>query len=85
MLDRRGKDVPGQAGWGAPLFGHIRRILLERFLLTGAATLAFAAVAMGRVRFGEIPGLLDLRLLMLFAVLVVAVELGRTSGLFDRF
>jgi Na+/H+ antiporter NhaD/arsenite permease-like protein len=84
-FDRRGTNLPGpEAGWGAPLFGHIRRILLERFLLTGAAVLAFAAVAMGRVRLPEIPGLLDLRLLMLFAVLVVAVELGKTSGLFER-
>ena len=80
-FDRRERDHPGpEAGWGAPLFGHIRRILLERFLLTGAAVLAFAAVAMGRVRLREIPGLLDARLLTLFAVLVVAVELGKTSA-----
>lgn len=70
---------------GAPLFVHLKRILFERFLLVGAFLLAFAAVAMGRVRFAEIPGLLDVRLLMLFAVLVVAVELGKASGLFDRF
>ncbi|HYK40939.1 MAG TPA: SLC13 family permease [Thermoanaerobaculia bacterium] len=84
MLERREKDASGTPGWGAPLFAHVRRILLERFLLTGAAVLAFAAVAMGRVRPAEIPGLLDARLLMLFAVLIVAVELGKSSGLFDR-
>ncbi len=39
---------------------------------------------MGRVRISEIPSLLDARLLALFFVLTVAVELGKASGLFDR-
>jgi Na+/H+ antiporter NhaD/arsenite permease-like protein len=68
------------------LLGHpvVRTLLLERLLITASATLAFAAVAMGRVRPSEIPGLLDARLLALFFVLTVAVELGKHSDLFDR-
>ena len=62
----------------------IRTLLFERFLLTASATLAFAAVAMGRVRISEIPRLMDVRLLSLFFVLTVAVELGKASDLFDR-
>jgi len=62
----------------------VRTLLFERFLLTGSATLAFAAVAMGRVRPSEVPGLMDWRILTLFFVLTVAVELGKVSGLFDR-
>jgi Na+/H+ antiporter NhaD/arsenite permease-like protein len=61
----------------------VRTLLLERLLITGSAVLAFAAVAMGRVRPAEIPGLLDMRLLTLFVVLIVAVELGKQSDLFD--
>jgi hypothetical protein len=38
----------------------VRTLLFERFLLTASATLAFAAVAMGRVRISEIPRLMDL-------------------------
>ncbi len=62
----------------------VRTLLFERFLLTGSATLAFAAVAMGRVRFSEIPRLMDARILTLFFVLTVAVELGKASDVFDR-
>ncbi len=61
-----------------------RTLLFERFLITGSATLAFAAVAMGRVKPSEIPRLMDTRILALFFVLTVAVELGKVSGLFDR-
>ena len=39
---------------------------------------------MGRVRLSEVPGLLDVRLLVLFAILTVAVELGKASRLFDE-
>jgi len=39
---------------------------------------------MGRVRLGEVPGLIDTRLLTLFFVLTIAVELGKASDLFDR-
>jgi Na+/H+ antiporter NhaD/arsenite permease-like protein len=53
-------------------------------LVTASATLAFAAVAMGRVRPSEIPRLMDTRILALFFVLTVAVELGKASSLFDR-
>jgi Na+/H+ antiporter NhaD/arsenite permease-like protein len=62
----------------------VRSLLFERALITASATLAFAAVAMGHVRPAEIPGLLDWRLLGLFFVLTVAVELGKDSDLFDR-
>lgn len=62
----------------------VRTLLFERLLITASATLAFAAVAMGHVRPREIPGLLDTRLLALFFVLTVAVELGKDSDLFDR-
>ncbi|HKD12836.1 MAG TPA: hypothetical protein VKE50_12205, partial [Thermoanaerobaculia bacterium] len=50
----------------------IRTLLFERFLLTTSATLAFAAVAMGRVRIPEIPRLMDFRLLSLFVGLLFA-------------
>jgi len=62
----------------------VRALLFERLLLTASATLALAALAMGRVRPAEIPGLIDWRLLALFFVLTVAVELGKDSDLFDR-
>jgi Na+/H+ antiporter NhaD/arsenite permease-like protein len=62
----------------------VRTLLFERFLLTASATLAFAATAMGRVRLSEIPVLMDWRILSLFFVLTVAVELGKASDLFDR-
>ena len=62
----------------------VRTLLFERFLITGSATLAFAAVVMGRVKPSEIQGLLDTRILTLFFVLTVAVELGKASDLFDR-
>ena len=39
---------------------------------------------MGRVRLSETPGLIDTRLLALFFVLTIAVELGKASSLFDR-
>jgi Na+/H+ antiporter NhaD/arsenite permease-like protein len=61
-----------------------RTLVFERFLLTGSAALALAAVVMRRVSFREIPSLLDFRLLSLFFVLTIAVELGKHSGLFDR-
>ena len=56
----------------------------RRLLLTASAALALAAVATGRVAPAEIPSLLDWRLLALFFVLTVAVELGKHSDLFDR-
>jgi Na+/H+ antiporter NhaD/arsenite permease-like protein len=62
----------------------VRALLFERLLLTASATLALASLAMGRVRPAEIPGLIDWRLLALFFVLTVAVELGKDSDLFDR-
>src|SRR2546428_5860834 len=62
----------------------LRPLLFERILITGSATLAFAAVAMGRVKPSEIPRLMDTRILTLFFVLTVAVELGKASDLFDR-
>ena len=62
----------------------VKTFLFERLLLTASATLAVAAVAMGRVRISEIPGLMDARLLTLFFVLTIAVELGKDSDLFDR-
>src|SRR6266508_4464651 len=62
----------------------VRFLIFERLLLTGSATLAFAALAMQRVGVSEIPRLLDLRILSLFFVLTIAVELGKASDLFDR-
>ena len=62
----------------------VRYLIFERLLLTGSATLAFAAIAMGRVRIAEVPRLMDVRILTLFFVLTVAVELGKASDLFDR-
>ena len=62
----------------------VRYLIFERLLLTGSATLAFAAIAMGRVRLTEVPRLMDVRILTLFFVLTVAVELGKASDLFDR-
>jgi Na+/H+ antiporter NhaD/arsenite permease-like protein len=62
----------------------VRFLLFERLLLTGSAALAFAAVGMGRVRIQEIPRLMDFRILSLFFVLTIAVELGKASDLFDR-
>lgn len=62
----------------------VRTLLFERFLLTGSAALALAALATGRVRLREVPALLDVRLLSLFFVLTIAVELGKHSDLFDR-
>jgi len=63
---------------------RLRSLLLEHLLLVASATLAFAAVAMGRVRLEEAPRLIDFRLLALFFVLTIAVELGKASSLFDR-
>lgn len=63
---------------------RIQRLLLEHLMLVGSGTLAFAAIAMGRVRIHELPGLMDARLLTLFFVLTIAVELGKASDLFDR-
>lgn len=62
----------------------VRTLLFERFLLTGSAALAIGALATGRVRIREVPALLDARLLSLFFVLTIAVELGKHSDLFDR-
>jgi len=62
----------------------VRTLLFERLLITASATLALAAIAMGRVRPSEVPRLMDTRILTLFFVLTVAVELGKASGLFDR-
>ena len=61
----------------------LRTLVAERFLLAGSALLAIAALGSGRVAIREVPSLLDVRLLMLFAVLAIAVELGRVSRLFD--
>src|ERR1700751_4028747 len=61
----------------------VRPLLFERFLVTASATLAFAAIAMDRVRLSEITSLMDTRILSLFFVLTIAVELGKVSGLFD--
>jgi Na+/H+ antiporter NhaD/arsenite permease-like protein len=62
----------------------IRSLVFERLLLAASAALALAALATGRVRAAEIPGLMDWRLLSLFFVLTIAVELGKASDLFDR-
>jgi Na+/H+ antiporter NhaD/arsenite permease-like protein len=61
----------------------VRTLLFERLLLTASATLAVAAIAMGRVEPREVPELLDLRLLALFFVLTIAVELLKDSDTFD--
>ena len=63
---------------------RLKALLLEHLLLAASATLAFAAIAMGRVRLEEAPRLVDFRLLALFFVLTIAVELGKASALFDR-
>src|SRR5262249_11726214 len=62
----------------------VRFLIFERLLLTGSAALALAAIGMGRVRISEVPRLLDLRILGLFFVMTIAVELGKASDLFDR-
>ncbi len=62
----------------------IRSLVFERVLLTASALLAALALLSGRVAPREVPGLLDLRLLSLFLVLTIAVELGKASDLFDR-
>lgn len=62
----------------------VRMLLFERFLITASATLAFSALAMGRVQLPEVRSLMDWRILTLFLVLTVAVELGKASDLFDR-
>jgi Na+/H+ antiporter NhaD/arsenite permease-like protein len=62
----------------------VKALLFERLLLIAAAALAIAALVTGRVHPEEIPGLLDARLLSLFFVLIIAVELGKASDLFDR-
>jgi Na+/H+ antiporter NhaD/arsenite permease-like protein len=88
-----GPHDPRQGGRGGAVRHKIRRLLqhhvvksllFERLLLAASGTLAFAAVAMGRVKLSEVPGLMDTRLLILFFVLTIAVELGKTSDLFDR-
>ncbi|HEX4440125.1 MAG TPA: SLC13 family permease [Thermoanaerobaculia bacterium] len=63
---------------------RVQRLVLEHLLLVGSGTLAFAAIAMGRVKVSETPSLMDGRLLTLFFVLTIAVELGKASDLFDR-
>lgn len=62
----------------------IRSLLFERLLLVASAALAAAALVSGEVRIAEVPGLMDTRLLTLFFVLTIAVELGKASDLFDR-
>lgn len=62
----------------------IRSLVFERLLLVAAAALAAAALVSGRVTLAETPGLMDTRLLTLFFVLTIAVELGKASDLFDR-
>jgi Na+/H+ antiporter NhaD/arsenite permease-like protein len=59
-------------------------LVFGRLLLAASGLLAAAALATGRVAPREVPGLLDLRLLSLFLVLTIAVELGKASGLFER-
>jgi Na+/H+ antiporter NhaD/arsenite permease-like protein len=63
---------------------RIQHLLLEHLMLVGSGTLAFAAIAMGRVQLRQVPGLMDARLLTLFFVLTIAVELAKASDLFDR-
>jgi Na+/H+ antiporter NhaD/arsenite permease-like protein len=53
-------------------------------VLPAALALAALALAAGWVAPGEVPGLLDARVLSLFFVLIVTVELARRSGLFAR-
>ena len=88
-----GPDDPGQGSLrGAvsrparSLLQHhvIRSLVFERLLLAASAALALAAILSGRVRPAEIPGLMDWRLLSLFFVLTISVELGKASDLFDR-
>ena len=62
----------------------IRSLLFERLLLVASGALAVLALVGGRVALREIPGLMDTRLLTLFFVLTIAVELGKASDLFDR-
>ena len=62
----------------------VKTFLFERLLLVASTALALAAVLTGRVSIPEIPGLMDTRLLSLFFVLTIAVELGKDSDLFDR-
>jgi len=61
-----------------------RAFVFDRLLLTGSALLALTALATGLVSWREIPGRIDARLLGLFFVLTIAVELGKNSSLFDR-
>jgi Na+/H+ antiporter NhaD/arsenite permease-like protein len=63
---------------------RVQHLVLEHLMLVGSGTLAFAAIAMGRVRLSEAPSLMDARILTLFFVLTIAVELGKASDLFDR-
>jgi Na+/H+ antiporter NhaD/arsenite permease-like protein len=88
-----GPDHPGQGGRGLPLRSRVRHLLehpvvrsllFERLLLVASGGLAAAALLAGRVRPAEVPSLLDTRLLSLFFVLTIAVELGKASDLFDR-
>jgi Na+/H+ antiporter NhaD/arsenite permease-like protein len=88
-----GSHDPGQGSIEGAVTGAVRRLLghhairslvFERLLLTGAVLLAAAALVSGRVAPREVPGLLDIRLLSLFLVLTIAVELGKASDLFDR-
>jgi Na+/H+ antiporter NhaD/arsenite permease-like protein len=53
-------------------------------VLPAALALAALALVTGWVAPREVPGLLDPRVLSLFFVLIVAVELARRSGLFGR-
>jgi Na+/H+ antiporter NhaD/arsenite permease-like protein len=53
-------------------------------VLPAALALAALALVAGWVAPREVPGLLDPRVLSLFFVLIVAVELARRSGLFAR-
>ena len=62
----------------------IRSLVFERLLLVASAALAAAALVSGRVKLEETPSLVDTRLLTLFFVLTIAVELGKASDLFDR-
>ena len=62
----------------------LRALVFERLLLVASGLSAAVALASGRVAPREVPSLLDLRLLALFLVLTIAVELGKVSGLFER-
>ncbi|HQR46478.1 MAG TPA: SLC13 family permease, partial [Thermoanaerobaculia bacterium] len=53
-------------------------------MLRAALLLAAAALVFGWVSPAEVPALLDADLLLLFFVLIVAVECARRSGLFPR-